>query len=70
MDAFPILGEMLEESIRSEKDHFWKEVSENVWVDKRTLARIRQLRKYSPMTLAEVPAPSKSTSVLSQQLSH
>ena len=47
MGASPILDEMLEESISGEKDHFWKGVSENVWVDKGTLARIRQLHKYA-----------------------
>ena len=70
MGASPILGEMLEESIRGEKDHFWKGVSENVWVDKGTLARIRQLHKYAPTTLAELPAPSRSTSIFSQYPSH
>lgn len=56
MDAFPILGEMLEESVRGEKDHLWKGVSGKVWVDRAALARIRKVHMYAPKTPAELQA--------------
>lgn len=60
---FQILGEMLEESTRGEKDHLWKGMPGKACLDRAALARIRKLAVIAPEPLTELRAPGKSTTL-------